>query len=131
MYLAQAIRTLDGTVHPMVGLVPGEAVMHDRLQSLGYVKVVTTERSILGDAGMSFRGHQFRYSELRGLPEDFARAYNVTRRRTGSVEREGYLSRANVLGSYIHAHWASNPRVAANFVAACANYAQIAKGNQE
>ncbi len=130
MYLSQAIRTLDGILHPMVGLIPGEAVMHDRLQSLGYVEVVTTENSILGESGISFRGHQFRYSELRDLPDDSPRAYKVTRRRNGAVEREGYISHANVLGSYIHAHWASNPQVAANFVAHCAKYAQTAKRNQ-
>ena len=64
MYLARAIRTLDGATLPMVGLIPGDAVMSDRLQALGYVEVETPRRSILGAAGLRFRGHQFRYSTL-------------------------------------------------------------------
>ncbi|WP_437876839.1 cobyrinate a,c-diamide synthase [Sorangium sp. So ce513] len=65
MFLTEAIRTLDGRVHPMVGLVPAEAVMCEKLQALGYVEVETQVRTILGGAGLRFRGHQFRYSELR------------------------------------------------------------------
>ena len=119
MYLSNAIRTLDGKRHSMVGIVPGEAVMCDRLQALGYVEVETQEATPLGPAGLRFRGHQFRYSELRGLPSDVACVYSVRRRRGGEVAREGYRSR-NVIASYVHAHWASNPRVAEGFVATCA-----------
>jgi cobyrinic acid a,c-diamide synthase len=119
MYLAHAIRTLDGKRHPMVGVVPGEAVMCDRLQALGYVEVETQEATPLGPAGLRFRGHQFRYSELRELPSDVPCVYTVRRRRGGEVAREGYRSR-NVIASYVHAHWASNPRVAEGFVASCA-----------
>jgi cobyrinic acid a,c-diamide synthase len=119
MYLSQAIRTRDGTRHEMVGLVPGEAVMGERLAALGYVEVETQARSMLGGAGVRFRGHQFRYSELRGVPEDAALLYKVRRRRDGNTTAEGYRT-GNVLASYVHAHWASNPEIPAALVAACA-----------
>jgi cobyrinic acid a,c-diamide synthase len=118
MYLSRAIRTLDGTSHPMVGLVDGEAVLRDRLQAIGYVEVETQERTLLGGAGLRFRGHQFRYSELVG-GRPLSGAYSLRRRRGGDVEREGYGG-SNVLASYVHAHWASNPLVAQGFVASCA-----------
>lgn len=117
MYLARAIRTLDGRTHPMVGLLPGEAVMSERLEALGYVEVETQTPTPLGPAGLRFRGHQFRYSRLEGV-EDAAGAYTVRRRRGGETAREGYLS-GSVLGSYVHAHWASNPLVAEGLVARC------------
>ena len=118
MYLTEGIRTRDGRLHRMVGLLPGEAVMGDRLAALGYVEVETQARSILGAAGVRFRGHQFRYSELRGVPDDAARLYKVRRRRDGNTTAEGY-QRGNVLGSYVHAHWASNPEIPGALVAAC------------
>ncbi len=130
MYLTEAIRTLDGRAHPMVGLVPAEAVMCEKLQALGYVEVETQARTILGGAGLRFRGHQFRYSELRPSPRaapapaepppaqaptppehaplPIEHAYSVRRRRGGQVAREGYRAE-NVLASYVHAHWASEP----------------------
>jgi cobyrinic acid a,c-diamide synthase len=123
MYLCDAIATTDGARHPMLGLVAGTAVMHDRLQALGYVEVETDAPSVLGPAGLRFRGHQFRYSELQGgVPG----TYRVRRRRAGDVITEGYgggYGGGNVLGSYVHAHWASNPRAADGLVASCAAFA--------
>lgn len=115
MYLSAAIRTLEGRAHRMAGLIPAEAVMFDRLRALGYVEVETRMESPLGPAGLSFRGHQFRYSELRPLSDQIPTAYEVRRRRGGAPLAEGYLV-GNVLASYVHAHWASNPAVAEGLV---------------
>ena len=119
MYLLEAIRTVDSTRHPMVGLIAGEAIVRDKLQALGYVEVTTTAATILGPAGLRFRGHQFRYSELAAVPADPDCRYELRRRRDGATSREGHATR-NVLASYVHAHWASNPAAAAGFVRACA-----------
>jgi cobyrinic acid a,c-diamide synthase len=119
MYLAREIRTRDGECHAMVGLIPGDVVVHAKLQALGYVDVETRAPTILGPAGLGFRGHQFRYSELTSLPAGGDRRYLVRRRRDGAVHEEGYAMR-NVLASYVHAHWASNPVAAEGFVEACA-----------
>jgi cobyrinic acid a,c-diamide synthase len=121
MYLTTAIRTLDGHAHPMVGVLPGEAVMSERLQALGYVEVETQAPTVLGPAGLRFRGHQFRYSTLEGVPADFAQAYSLRRRRSGETSREGYRV-DSVLASYVHAHWASNPKVAQGLVDACVRW---------
>lgn len=106
MYLAQAIRTLDGREHAMCGLLPGVAVMRDRLEAIGYVEVEIARRTVLGDAGLRMRGHQFRYSALEG-----------------ATSSDRFYGEANVLASYVHAHWASNPRAAEGLVASCAAYA--------
>jgi cobyrinic acid a,c-diamide synthase len=123
MYLAHAVRTLDGRSHEMDGVLEGEAVMKDRLAALGYVEVETQRATVLGPAGLRFRGHQFRYSELV-LQADAAppSAYSVRRRRAGDATREGYQFE-NVLASYVHAHWASNPLAARGLVESCATFA--------
>jgi cobyrinic acid a,c-diamide synthase len=120
MYLADAVRTLDGVTHPMVGLVAGTAVMHDRLQALGYVEVETQRRTILGGAGLRMRGHQFRYSTLEGGGGD---VYSVRKRRGGATSLEGHGA-GSVVGSYVHVHWASNPLVAEGLVASCVAFRQ-------
>ncbi len=122
-YLARAIRTLDGHAHAMVGVFEGEAVMKEKLVALGYVEVETQTRSLLGPAGLRFRGHQFRYSELAPAPgAPPPDAYSVRRGRGNDASSEGYR-RARVLASYVHAHWASNPLVARGFVESCASFA--------
>ncbi len=123
MYLCEAIRTLDGEQSPMAALVPGVAVMQPGLQALGYVEVETGAETILGPAGTRFRGHQFRYSTLENSGSSLraSRTYRVTPRWGRGAFDEGFTSR-NVLASYVHAHWASNPEVARSLVAACENF---------
>jgi cobyrinic acid a,c-diamide synthase len=128
MYLTRAIRTRDGHPHAMVGLFPCEAVMSDRLEALGYVEVALEVDTPIGPAGTRFRGHQFRYSHLTEPDGAIPLAYSVRRRRGQEASREGYRAGDNVLASYVHAHWASNPRVAEAFVASCA--AARARGAQ-
>lgn len=123
MYLARGIVAIDGARHAMVGLVPADARMCERLQALGYVEVETQRATILGEAGTRFRGHQFRYSELSPKPEpsSIEHVYSVRKRRGGEISLEGY--RVNdVVASYVHAHWASNERVPMHFVRACAHF---------
>ena len=120
MYLTRALRTLDGSSFPMAGLIPADVLMHDRLQALGYVEVETIAPSILGAVGLRFRGHQFRYSTLAPEPAGVQRVYKV-RPRWGSDFAEGYRAE-NLLATYVHAHWASNPSAAAGLVESCATF---------
>ena len=117
MYLSTLLQTTDGAIHPMVGWIPAKTIMQERLQALGYVEVETQQQTILGPAGAKFRGHQFRYSDLQMLGE-ISHAYSLRKRRNGETSSEGYC-RGNVVASYVHAHWASNPSLAESFVQAC------------
>ncbi|HXD91146.1 MAG TPA: cobyrinate a,c-diamide synthase [Candidatus Binataceae bacterium] len=120
MYLCDGIRTLDGTTFPLAGLIPGVAAMNESLQAIGYAEVETLAPCFLGPAGIRWRGHQFRYSTLDPQPPDSVeRIYRVTPRWGGAPFAEG-LRRGSMVASYVHAHWASQPAVAENFVAACA-----------
>ncbi|MGH7001428.1 MAG: cobyrinate a,c-diamide synthase [Stellaceae bacterium] len=120
MYLTSAIRLIDGATFPMVGLIPSIVVMRDHLQAIGYAEIETTAPTFLGPAGTRWRGHQFRYSTLEPSPtESIERVYRVAPRWGGGAFAEGFR-RGNLIASYVHAHWASNPAVAENFVRACA-----------
>jgi cobyrinic acid a,c-diamide synthase len=123
MYLCEGIRTGDGKPWPMAGLIPGVAVMQPRIQALGYVEVETRAETILGAAGMHFRGHQFRYSTLEGTASSLraSRSYRVTPRWGGSAFDEGFTV-SNLVASYVHAHWASNPEIARSLVTACERF---------
>lgn len=120
MYLCSTLRTLDEVSHPMCGVLPGETTMCERLQELGYVEVETTRDSIIGRAGLRFRGHQFRYSNIEIKGQRVTRVFDVARRRGGKAFPEGYHFE-RVLGSYVHAHWASNPSVPRTLVETCSH----------
>jgi cobyrinic acid a,c-diamide synthase len=116
MYLSEAITALDGSVHPMLGVIEGQAVMTPQLQALGYVEVETLDSSPLGPPGIRFRGHQFRYSRFETPSEPIR--YELSVARSGARRNEGYGS-GNVLGTYVHAHWAETPHIPASFVQHC------------
>jgi len=110
MYLGES---LDGV--PLVGRLPLRTRMGPRLRALGYREVRTLRDTLLGPAGTVFRGHEFRYSELDG-PPGLEPAWHMTGTRGEGPEGWG---QGRVLGSYVHAHFGSNPALAVSFVAAC------------
>lgn len=118
IYLSEGLIDRDGQRYAMLGLLPGYLQMHDKLQALGYVEVEVTEDSFLGEAGLRFRGHEFRYSSY-GEGHHARAIYKIRKRRNQEIRQEGYQA-GSVLGSYVHAHWASNPNAAEHFVTACA-----------
>jgi len=116
--LMEEIEELDGQVFPMVGLFSMKARMAHRLKALGYRKIRTLEDSILGPVNTVIRGHEFHYSHAQNIAANMRCVYNLTDRKAVSREKEGF-TRKNVLGSYVHLHWGSNPEVARNFVDYC------------
>ncbi|MCA1943678.1 MAG: cobyrinate a,c-diamide synthase [Desulfovibrio sp.] len=127
MYLLERLETTAGSF-PMAGVFPGMARMGERFAALGYREVTTTAATPLGPAGTRCRGHEFHYSFLvDSQPLDAAagQVYHVTDRSGTPVPPApsgacGGWQRGNVLGSYIHIHFGSNPRLAPALVAACA-----------
>lgn len=124
MYLGQAIVDFGGRRHPMVGVAPGEAVMKRSALSLGYAEVEARASNPLMEASERARGHEFHYSEWQGDAAGFAPAYSV-------LNRAGRLAgfvRGNILASYVHLHFASNPKLAPRFVDTCATWRDAAPG---
>jgi cobyrinic acid a,c-diamide synthase len=117
MYLGKALGDLNQCSWPMTGLLPVEFRMLEKLRALGYREVGTTEPTPLGPSGLRARGHEFHYSEIARL-EPCHKVYSCTDRNGSGREAQGYLM-GNVLGSYVHLHFGSNPLLAAGFVEFC------------
>ena len=117
MYLTRAIQDPDGHAHAMVGLLPTEARMLKKRKALGYVEVRLSQDCLLGKAGWTIRGHEYHYSELTSdlLHQGIDGAYELWSRKETTARKEGYQYR-NVLASYVHLHFGSNPKVAQSFV---------------
>ncbi len=124
MYLSEGVDTRDARRYPLVGLLPTWTLACDRLRRLGYVEVMLTKDSVWGGRGLSWRGHEFHYSDLTVDPTvgtEWNTAYAVKRRRSDGITLEGYQS-GPILASYVHAHFASRPELAAHFVEFCGEH---------
>ena len=113
VYLCRRITGADGKEYPGVGLIPAQACFGERLRALGYVEPAARRDNLLLRRGERVRGHQFRYSYLVPEVDPFPYAYELP---GGTME--GY-AQGNLLASQIHIHFAQDPRLAANFLAAC------------
>uniref|UniRef100_A0A7V4G939 Cobyrinate a,c-diamide synthase n=1 Tax=Desulfobacca acetoxidans TaxID=60893 RepID=A0A7V4G939_9BACT len=121
MYLSREIHDLEGRSHPMAGVLPFGVRMFPRLKALGYREVTLTADSLLGPGGTRLKGHEFHYSEIITEPPDLPRIYELTPRRGGPPRQEGY-SIHQVLASYVHLHFGSNPEAARHFADRCRRF---------
>jgi len=118
--LSQGIEE-DGRFYPFAGVLPARTRMLTGRKALGYVEVALTEDSLWGRRGELLRGHEFHYSELIDDPVSdpaWRKVYSLRRRRTDTVETEGYQNGA-ILASYLHLHYASRPAAVARFLERC------------
>ena len=115
LYLGQELTDVEGRSYPMAGALPLRAKMGRQRQGLGYVSAEALGDSLLAREGSVLRGHRHHWSHA-GAPAS-SPAYRI--RQSGVPPREeGYLGR-NLLASYVHVHFGSDPRIAPRFVSAC------------
>jgi cobyrinic acid a,c-diamide synthase len=105
-------RTLDGT--PMVGAVPADARMTDRL-TLGYRTATAAVDSPVGPAGMVLRGHEFRYSKVEP-------AGDALRLASRWGERDDGFAGPALLATYLHVHPGGDPAPVTAFGRACMHW---------
>jgi cobyrinic acid a,c-diamide synthase len=116
MYLSRNIIWGENKA-PMVGVIPGDVVMHDKPQGRGYVKLVETEDMPWPDRQQDkvISAHEFHYSQLENLTETGCFAYRMTRGLGINGEYDGWLYK-NLLASYTHMRDTSNNHWARRFI---------------
>ena len=119
MYLARGIRW--GERHcEMVGVIPGDVVMHERPQGRGYIRLRETGAGLWPpEAGartpLEFNAHEFHYSSLENLTPGTRYAYQVLRGNGVDGQHDGIVYK-NVLACYGHLRDAANHHWTARFL---------------
>jgi cobyrinic acid a,c-diamide synthase len=121
MYLCEALYDQNGKRYPMAGCFPFTTAMCPRLKALGYREITLTGDTVIGNQGLTIRGHEFHYSELDQGTQDIKRAYRISDRLGLDKPPDGYLVN-RTLGSYNHLHFGSQPEAAKHFVENCLTY---------
>ena len=118
MALTEAIVDRSGREFPMLGVLPGRAVMAERV-TLGYRRAESIAASWLVPNGVVVPGHEFHYSRWHDRPADLPAAYRLSSAsRPGDAWTEGACV-GNIVASYVHLHFGGMPELAERFVAAC------------
>ena len=121
MYLARSL-TWHGEKRNMVGVIPGDVVMHEKPVGRGYIRLNETGENPwptpTGPAPVpEVRGHEFHYSSLDNLDTSGLKfAYEVKRGHGIDGHRDGVVYK-NLLASYAHLRSLGDYNWAARFVA--------------
>jgi len=99
MYLSKSL-SWQGQTREMVGVVPGDTVMHERPVGRGYARLQPTGDDRWQETA-SIPAHEFHYSSLENLPADAIYAYQVTRGHGIDGRHDGYQQN-NLLAGYVH-----------------------------
>lgn len=128
MYLARSL-TWHGEKRNMVGVIPGDVVMHEKPVGRGYIRLNETGANPWpAPTGPSpvpeVRGHEFHYSSLDNLDtSELKYAYEVKRGHGIDGRHDGIVYK-NLLASYAHLRSLGAYNWAARFVAFVRSKAQ-------
>jgi len=131
MYLARTL-TWHGEKRNMVGVIPGDVVMHEKPVGRGYIRLNETGESpwpmLAGPSPVTeVRGHEFHYSSLDNLDTSGLKyAYEVKRGHGIDGHHDGIVYK-NLLASYAHLRSLDSYNWAARFVAFVRGKAQEAE----
>lgn len=140
MYLCEAIVDFDQQAWDMVGVLPTQAVMGQRL-TLGYRQVEAQQDGILLPQGATAWGHEFHRSTLTG---ESPKPLFVMRRQeaessgpesdrkhqaAGKGPGEGWYL-PNLHASYVHLHWGATPALPQRFLNQCHQFRNWSALNQ-
>jgi len=99
MYLSKSL-SWQGQTRQMVGVVPGDTVMHERPVGRGYARLQPTGDDRWQES-TSIPAHEFHYSSLENLPADSIYAYQVMRGHGIDGQHDGYQQH-QLLAGYVH-----------------------------
>lgn len=121
MYLSRSL-TWRGETREMVGVIPGDAVMHTRPQGRGYVVLEETGAGPwplpASRTGVPARipVHEFHYASLENLPDNVTYAWRVVRGHGIDGQHDGIVQ-GNLLAGFSHLRDVEGHRWASRFVA--------------
>jgi cobyrinic acid a,c-diamide synthase len=99
MYLSRTL-SWEGVTREMVGVVPGDTVMHAHPVGRGYALLKPTGDDRWQEQS-TIPAHEFHYSSLENLPADSIYAYQVKRGHGIDGQHDGYQLH-NLLAAYVH-----------------------------
>ncbi len=102
MYLSRSLRWKKHHCE-MVGIIPGDTVMHDKPIGRGYARIIETDAAPWpgSEPDRCYHVHEFHYSSLENLPAGLQYAYTLERGHGIDRQHDGFLHK-NLIANYVH-----------------------------
>ncbi|MEN8169712.1 MAG: cobyrinate a,c-diamide synthase [Pseudomonadota bacterium] len=116
MYLSRTV-SWGENYHDMVGIIPGDCIMHEKPVGRGYARIRETGAMPWPGSELTVEqhAHEFHYSSLENLPSDLIFAYTMSRGVGINQQHDGFVYR-NLLANYVHLRSVSGNRWTERFI---------------
>lgn len=119
IYLGKSLKDCSGKTYPMVSALPIEFEMDKNFLAIQYVEIETCQDTLLGPKGTKARGQQFHQSRI--TTSKVKKFCYQSKNSLGEKSKEGFFNK-NLVASYTHIHFKSNPSIPSHFVSACLKF---------
>ena len=103
LYLGRTLQDVDGTPHPMAGVLPGQGFKVGRLVRFGYARLTARADSMLFRAGETLPVHEFHHWDSTENGDAFTAA-----KANGRQWACGFAN-ASLYAGFPHLYWAGTP----------------------
>ncbi|MHB1377572.1 MAG: cobyrinate a,c-diamide synthase [Candidatus Humimicrobiaceae bacterium] len=117
LYLSENFIDAENKKYPMLGIIPADIKLSDRLRGFGYKLAQTRFNTIIGISDMEIRGHEFHHSfPVEELP-DRCRPYILKSKYGGETKGtlDGFAD-DNLFATYLHTHFMGNIPIISNLI---------------
>jgi cobyrinic acid a,c-diamide synthase len=123
MYLCSRTEDAAGRSYSMAGVFDARTeIRGGGRMTLGYVEAKSVRDTPISAEGWTARGHEFHYSSAVP-PENSEYAWELSRGK-GIADGKDGLFAGNTVASYLHLHFAANPKIPARFAECCRVYSR-------
>ncbi|MBV9099581.1 MAG: cobyrinate a,c-diamide synthase [Candidatus Dormibacteraeota bacterium] len=130
LYSARSLRTSDGSVHAMAGVIPVDIALEAGSLHTGYRDVRIAEQCMLGAVGTRLRGHEYHFARLLSATEGMSPAYNMHDSDGEPLGCEGWTAEG-ITASLVHLHFGQDPMLARRIVDAARSARQRREARSE
>lgn len=117
MYLSAVLWTMDRNDHnhrerfEMYDVLPDVVVTMTPYMKMYYTEIEMQDNPIFAQGTICW-GQKFHFSEIAEMPLSLSRPFSVMPQQPGAIAEDGGYSAHNIVASYFHLHWASQPSLA-------------------
>jgi len=100
MYLCENLHW-KGHKRPMIGAIPGQAIMCEKPQGRGYAKFTNTSAHLWESGTSEINAHEFHYAKVEGLPDNTRFARKMSRG-NGILSGFDAITHKNMIAGFCH-----------------------------
>lgn len=116
LYLQKNL-TYEGKTFDMAGALDGEGFQTKSSVRFGYLDAAAEKPGLLGDAGVSIRGHEFHYFDCSNNGDGF-----TAKKPLSDKSYPCMIYTAHMAAGFPHFYYESNPEMLYSFLRACESY---------